>query len=155
MDPQSRQQSVTDEEDGTNDLIECTGKGHETDLWRGYLPGSRREFQRNSWRGDSLVDSVQLRNWSKSDHRVRQVEEVRTTIAQNHNQVSSGIASLFNADTNKQNGRRNKVRIFGVKENANEDVYQEVNNVVRASGVEIDNTDFSSCHRIPNKIHKT
>ena len=53
----------------------------------------------------------------------------------NYNHDSSELARLFKAGTNEQYGRHNDVGIFGVKENANKDVYQEVITVVRPASV--------------------
>ena len=56
---------------------------------------------------------------------------------------------MFLSDANEQYGRRENVRIFGVEEQTGEDVYQQVVDVVKATGVEICMSDISVCHRLP------
>ena len=60
------------------------------------------------------------------------------------------LSSLFNADSNEQYGRRDNGRIFGLKEEADEDVYQKVVDVAMKVG-QISKTDISICHRVPSK----
>ena len=56
---------------------------------------------------------------------------------------------MFLSDANEQYGRREKDRIFGVEEQTGEDVYQQVVDVVKGTGVEICKSDFSICNRLP------
>ena len=59
------------------------------------------------------------------------------------------LSNLFLSDANEQNGRRENVRIFGVEEQTGEDVYQQVVDVVKGTGVENCKSDISVCHRLP------
>ena len=56
---------------------------------------------------------------------------------------------MFLSDANEQYGRRENVRIFGVEEQTGEDVYQQVVDVVKGTGVETCKNDISVCHRLP------
>ena len=56
---------------------------------------------------------------------------------------------MFLSDANEQYGRREDIRIFGVEEQTGEDVYQQVLDVVKGTGVEICKSDISVCHRLP------
>ena len=64
-------------------------------------------------------------------------------------QETTRISNLFLSDANEQYGRRENVRIFGVEEQTGEDVYQQVVNVVKGTGVEICKSDINVCHRLP------
>ena len=65
--------------------------------------------------------------------------------------ITGKLSSLFNADSNKQYGRRDNVRKFGVKEEADEDVYQKVVDVDMKKGHQISKTDINICHRVPSR----
>ena len=66
-------------------------------------------------------------------------------------QISGELSSLFNADSNQQYGRRDNVRIFGVEEAPNEDVYQAVIDVAEKAGCQVSRADISICHRVPSR----
>ena len=59
------------------------------------------------------------------------------------------LSILFLWDAIEQYGRRENVRIFAVEEETGEDVYQQVVNVVKGTGVEVCKSDISVCHRLP------
>ena len=59
------------------------------------------------------------------------------------------LSNLLLSDANEQYGRREVIRIFGVKEQTGEDVYQQVVDVVKGTGVEVCKSDISVCHRLP------
>ena len=82
-----------------------------------------------------------------------EVLELREKQSQDSEQspITSKLSSLFNADSNEQYGRRDNIRIFGVKEEADEDVYQKVVDVARKVGHQISKTDISICHRVPSR----
>ena len=50
-----------------------------------------------------------------------------------------------------QYGRRDNVRIFGVEEAPNEDVYQAVIDVAEKAGCQVSRPDISICHRVPSR----
>ena len=59
------------------------------------------------------------------------------------------MSNLFNADSNQQYGRSEKVPIFGVQKEENEDLYQLVINVAKEAGSQVSRADISICHRVP------
>ena len=81
-----------------------------------------------------------------------EVSELREKQSQDSEQspITGKLSSLFNADSIEQYGRRDNVRIFGVKEEADEDVYQKVVDVAMKVGHQISKTDISICHRVPS-----
>ena len=81
------------------------------------------------------------------------VSELREKQSQDSEQfpITDKLSSLFNADSNEQYGRRDNVRIFGVKQEANEDVYQNVADVAMKVVHQISKIDISICHRVPSR----
>ena len=81
-----------------------------------------------------------------------EVSELREKQSQDSEQspITGKFSSLFNADSNEQYGRRDNIRIFGVKKEADEDVYQKVVDVAMKVGRQISKTDISICHRVPS-----
>ena len=66
--------------------------------------------------------------------------------------ITGEFFSLLNADSNEQYGRRDDVRIFGVKEEADEDVYEKVVDVAMKVGHQMSKTGIISiCHRVPSR----
>ena len=56
---------------------------------------------------------------------------------------------IIEADSIEQCGRRENVRIFGVEEEPDEDVFAKVVSVAEKAGVTIFARDVSACHRLP------
>ena len=59
------------------------------------------------------------------------------------------LSTLFLPDANEHYGQRENFKIFGVEEKTGEDVYRQVVDVVKGTGVEICKIDISVCHRLP------
>ena len=68
-------------------------------------------------------------------------------VIQKYKRLGSQICFLSKA--NEQDGRRENVRIFGVEEQTGDDVYQQVVDVVKGTGVGICKSDISVWHRLP------
>ena len=83
-----------------------------------------------------FVVTVPSRKLRKAAHDDSKVQETR-------------ISNLSSSDANEQYGRRENVRIFGVEEQTGEDMYQQVVDVVKGTGVEICKSAISVCHRLP------
>ena len=61
------------------------------------------------------------------------------------------LSSLFNADSNEQYGRRYNVTILGVKEEADQNNYQNGVDVAMKVLHQISKIDISICHRVPSR----
>ena len=158
IDVMSRYDSVSGKEkgeEGSVHLIECNGPG----LGKGCVAWV------STWLPEKLPKGFMNRKFlcgfcaaaeieklkEETVEQVKSVDEVKVKLANNVDQNKSGLASLFSADTVEQYGRRDNIRIFGVKENNDEDIYQEVINVAKSAGVNMNKSDISICHRVPSR----
>ena len=78
-----------------------------------------------------------------------EVEKLRKEAHGDSKVQETRLSNLFLSDANEQYGRRENVRIFGVKEQTGEDVYQQVADVLKGTGFEMCKSDISVCHRLP------
>ena len=78
-----------------------------------------------------------------------EVEKLRKEAHADSKVSETRISNLNLSDANEQYGRRENVRMFVVEEQTGEDVYQQVVDVVKGTGVEICKSDISVCHRLP------
>ena len=136
-----RQESVSEKEKekGAVHLIECNGPG----LVKGCVAWV------STWLPEKLPKGFMNRKFlcgfcaaaeieklkEETVEQVKSVDEVKVKLANNVEQTKSGLASLFSSDAVEQYGRRDNIRIFGVKEKADEDIYEEVINVAKSAGV--------------------
>ena len=74
-------------------------------------------------------------------------EECKTSPTSNN----ADIASLLCADSNEQYRRRDNIRILGVDEINDEDVYERVVEMANDNGVSISKQKISVCHRLPSR----
>ena len=102
----------------------------EMDVWHGYQSGSLHDCQKNSLSDPFFVVTVPL------------VEKLRKEAQGDSKVQETGLSNSFLSDAKEQYGRRESVRIFGVEEQTGEDVYQQVVDVVKGTGVEICKSDI-------------
>ena len=153
-----RQDSVSEkekDEEGAVHLIECNGPG----LGKGcvawvstWLPKKLpKNFMKRKFLCGFCAAAEIEKLKEETVEQVKSVDEVKVKLANNVEQTKSGLASLFSSDAVEQYGRRDNIRIFGIKENADEDIYQEVINVAKCAGVNVTKSDISICHRVPSR----
>ena len=131
---------VFTDEDGKNHLIECSGPGQDGNgcvAWvQVWLPTRLpKNFTERPFVCGYCAFTEFEKLWKKA-HGDSKVQETR-------------LSNLFLSDANEQYGRRENVRLFGVEEQTGQDVYQQVVDVVKGTGVEICKSDISVCHRLP------
>ena len=129
---------VFTEEDGKNHLIECSRPGQDGNGCVPWVPvwlptRVPKKFTERPF----FVVTVPLRKLKSCGKKLMVIQKYETR-----------LSNLFLSDANEQYGREN-VRIFGVEEQTGEDVYQQVVDVVKGTGVEICKSDISVCHRLP------
>ena len=143
--PNTRLGSSNQEDDeGSSHLIECTGKGQNGQGCVAWVP---------TWLPKRIPKGFLNRPFLCgfcAASEVSQLCEKQSQVPEKSS-ISVELSSLFNADSNEQYGRRDNVRIFGVKEETNEDVYQKVIDVAEKTGYQISKTDFSVCYRVPSR----
>ena len=136
--------SVSDEvftdEDGKNHLIECSGPGQDGNGCVAWVP---------VWLTTRLPKNFNERHFLCGYCAFTEVEKLRKEAHGDSKVQETRLSNLFLSDANELYGRREKVRIFGVEEQTGEDVYQQVVDVVKGTGVEICKSDFSVRHRVP------
>ena len=136
--------SVSDEvftdEDGKNHLIECSGPGQDGNGCVAWVPvWLPTRLPKKFTEGPFLCGYcafTEVEKLRKEAHGDSKVQETR-------------LSNLFLSDANEQYGRKETVRIIGVEEQTGEDVYQQVVDVVKGTGVAICKSDISVCHRLP------
>ena len=65
--------------------------------------------------------------------------------------IRTQLTSLFTADSNREYGPRQNIRIFGVKEEADEHVYPKVHEVAAEAGAPVGREDISNCNWVLSK----
>ena len=132
--------SVSDEvctdEDGKNHLIECSGPGQDGNGCVAWVP---------VWLPTRLPKNFTERSFPCGYCAFKEAEKLRKEAHGDSKVQETRLSNLFLSDANEQYGRR----IFGVEEQTGEDVYQQVVDVVKGTGVEICKGDNSVCHRLP------
>ena len=122
--------SVSDEvftdEDGKNHLIECSGPGQDGNGCIAWVP---------DWLPTRLPKNFTERPFFCSYCAFTEVEKLRKEAHGDSQVKETRLSKLFSSDANEQYGRRENVRIFGVEEQTGEDVYQQVVDVVKGTGV--------------------
>ena len=135
--------SVSDEvftdEDGKNHLIECSGPGQDGNGCVAWVP---------VWFLTRLPKSFTDRPFLCGYCAFTEVEKLRKEAQGDSKVQETRLSNLFLSDANEQYGQRENVRIFGVEEQTGEDVYQQVVDVMKATGVEICKSDISVCRRL-------
>ena len=111
----------------------------EMDVWHGYKYGSLHDCQ-----GSSSSDPFFCGYCAFTE-----VEKLRKEAHGDSKVLENRLSNLFLSDANEQYGRRENVRIFGVEGQTGEDVYQQVVDVLKGTGVEIGMSDINVCHRLP------
>ena len=106
--PSTRMASSSQEEDeGSSHLIECTGKGQNGKGSVSWIPTWLPiKIPKGFMNRLFCVASVQLLRSRSSEKQSQDSEQSPNT---------GKFSSLFNVDSNEQYGRRDNVRIFGVK----------------------------------------
>ena len=124
--------SVSDEvftdEDGKNHLIEGSGPGQDGKRCVTWIP---------VWLPTRLPKNFTERPFLCGYCAFTQVEKLRKEAHGDSKVEETGPSNLFLSDANEQYGRRENVRKFGVEEQTGEDLYQQVVDVVKGTGVEI------------------
>ena len=131
---------VFTDEDGKNHLIECNGPGQDGNGCVAWVP---------VWLPTRLPKNFTERSFLPGYCAFTEVEKLRNEADGDSKVQETRLSKLFLSDANEHYGRRGKVRIFGVEEQTGEDVYQQVVDVVKWTGVEICKSDISVCHRLP------
>ena len=92
----------------------------------------------------SITGANMSRRFLRSFCSASDVSELREKQPQDPDQslTTGGLSSLFTADYNEQCGRRENVRIFWVKEEAEKDVYQKVD-----SAMKVGHQNFKNRHQ--------
>ena len=136
--------SVSDEvftdKDGKNHLIECSGPGHDGNGYVAWVP---------VWLPTRLPKNFTEWPFLCGYCAFTEVEKLRKETHGDSKVQETLLSTLFLPDASARYGRRENVRIFGVEEQTGEDVYQQVVDVVKGTGVEICKSDISVCHRLP------
>ena len=142
--PTTRTGSQSDEE-GSTHLIECTGKGPDK--------GKGCQSWVPTWLPKKIHKGFMDRPFLCVFCAAAEVADLQSKLAKitEKPQISGELSSLFNADSNQQYGRRDNVRIFGVEEAPNEDVYQAVIDVAEKAGCQVSRADISICHKVPSR----
>ena len=112
----------------------------EMDVWHGYQSGSPRDCQKISLNDPFFVVTGPLRKLKNCGRELMVIRKHKRLGSQN---------CFYRMPMN--NTDEESVRIFGVEEQTGEDVYQQVVDVVKETGVEICKTDISVCHCLPAK----
>ena len=122
--------SSQDEDEGPSHLIECTGKGQNGKGCVAWNP---------TWLPKKIPKGFMNRPFLCCFCAASEVSELREKQSQDSEQspITGKLSSLFNADSNEQYGGRDNVRIFGVKEEADDDVYQKIFDVAMKVGHQI------------------
>ena len=132
-----RQTSVTDNEsknDGSMHIIQCTGTGPDGKDWFACTSETER-IPKKFMDRPCLFDFCVVPGF----------EACNTSPASNN----ANITSSFSADSNENYARRDNIRIFGVEEINNEDVFGSVVGKASDLGVTISKQDISVCHCLP------
>ena len=133
-------EEVFSEEDGKNHLIECSGPGQDGNGCEAWVP---------VWLRTRLPKNFTERPFLCGYCAFTEVKKLRKQAHGDSNVQETRLANLFLSDANERYGRRENIRIFGVEEQTGEDVYQQVVDVVKGTGVEICKSDISVCQRLP------
>ena len=128
------------DEDGKNHLIECIGPGQDRKGCVAWVP---------VWLSTRLAKNFTERPFLCGYCSFTEVEKLRKEALGDSKVQETRFSNLFLSDANEQHGRRENVRIFGAEEQTGEDVYQQVVDVVKRTGVKICKSDISECHRLP------
>ena len=131
---------VFTDEDGKNNLIECSGPGQDGNGCVAWVP---------VWLPKRLPKKFTERPFLCGYRAFTQVEKLRKESHRDSKVQETRLSCLFLSDANEQYGRRENVRIFGVEGQTGEDVYQQVVDVVNRTGFETCKSDISVCHRLP------
>ena len=131
--PTTRTGSQSDEE-GSTHLIECTGKGPDK--------GKGCQSWVPTWLPKKILKGFMDRPFLCGFCAAAEVADLQSKLAKitEKPQISG-----------EQYGRRDNVRIFGVEEAPNEDVYQAVIDVAENAGCQVSRADISICHRVPSR----
>ena len=142
-------------EEGSTHLIECTGKGLSGSGCSAWVP---LWMPRKIPKLNDFTDRPFLCGYcatSEIQTLTSEVQELKEQLLgerqQNATDESSKLLSVFNSDANKQYGRRENIRKFGVRETAEEDPYEKVVEVAGKIGVTIKRVDISVCHRLASR----
>ena len=121
-------------DDGSNHLVECIGPE---------MDGNGCIIWTNVW-VPTLIPKNFARPFLGGFCDVEELQQKTSTV--------DDRSPIIEADSTEQYGRRENVRIFGVEEEPDEDVFAKVVSVAEKAGVTIITTtanDVSTCHRLP------
>ena len=136
----SASDEVFTKKDSKNHLREGSGPGQDGNGCAAWVP---------VWLPTRLPKSFTERPFLCGYSAFTEVEKLRKETHGDSKVQETRLSNLFLSDANEQNGGRENVRIFGVEEQTGEDVYQQVVDVVKETGVEICKSYISVCHRLP------
>ena len=121
-------------------MMECSGPGQDGNGCVAWVP---------DWLSTRLPKKFTERPFLCGYCVFTEVEKLRKEAHGDSKVPETRLSNLFLSDANEQYGQRENVRIFGVEEQTGEDVYQQVVDVVKGTGVEFCKSDISVCHRLP------
>ena len=122
-------------EEGSNNLIECTGPG---------VDGNGCVIWTNVWVPTQIPKNIFARPFLCGFCAFEGLNKASRC-------TTEDLAPIIEANSIEQYVRRENVRIFGVQEEPGEDVYAKVVSVAEEAGVQITTNDVSTCHRLPGK----
>ena len=131
---------VLTDEDCKKHLIVCSGPGQDGNGCVAWVP---------VWLPTRLPKNFTEQPFLCGYCAFTEVEKLRKKTHGHSKVQETRLSHFFSSDENEQYGRRKNVRIFGVEEQTGEDVYQQVVDVAKGTGVEIYKSDISVCHRLP------
>ena len=121
------------EDDGNNHIVECTGPG---------MDGNGRIIWTNVW-----VPTLFSNNFFSGRPflcgfcAIQELQKMRTSTVDDR-------SPIIQAESIEKYGRKENVRIFGVEEQSDEDVFAKVVGVAEKAGVTITASVVSTCHRL-------
>ena len=104
------------------------------------------------WLPKTITKDYLRRHFLCGFRSITEIGELRSTIATPKElEISTQLNRLFNANYNEQYGQWLNVKISGVKEEVDEDVYQKVFDVVAPVFAQVLKEDISTGHWVPRK----